>query len=130
MCVCVCVCVCVRVLVCPLPQKTRSQVYFDSKTKKVQCQFSRARGDAVLHMKFMKTFDAAFEDEDDDTFDDAGKGAPSAAAATGASAQIQKNTKALDKDLSLIPDGDEKDFDVDDCGDYDIDLDDCVEDDD
>merc|ERR1712037_225126 len=90
-------------------------VNFDSKTKKVQCQFSRARGDAMLHLHFMKTFDAA------------GKGAPSAAAATGASAQIQKNTKALNKDLSLIPDGDEKDFDV---GDYDLDLADCIEDDD
>ena len=43
--------------------------------------------------------------------------------------QIQKNTKALNKDLSLIPDGDEKDFDV---GDYDLDFDvgDCMEDDD
>ena len=49
------------------------------------------------------------------------------AAATGASAQIQKNTNALNKDLSLIPDGDEKDFDV---GDYDLDLTDCMEDDD
>ena len=37
-----------------------------SPSLQVQCQFSRARGDAVLHMKFMKTFDAAFEDDDTD----------------------------------------------------------------
>ena len=47
------------------------------------------------------------------------------ASAAIAGAQIPKNTNALNKDLSLIPDGDEKDFD-----DYDYDLADCMEDDD
>ena len=49
------------------------------------------------------------------------------AAATGSSAQIQKNTKPLNKDLSAIADGDEKDpeKDFDDVlDDYDPDMED------
>jgi len=47
-------------------------VYFDSKTKTAQCQFERARGDAMLHLHFMTDFDEVFPggifpEEDDDT---------------------------------------------------------------
>ena len=32
----------------------------------MECQFSRVRGDAVVYMAFMRTFDAAFKKDDDD----------------------------------------------------------------
>ena len=78
-----CVCVCVSTA-----PTIRSQVYFDSKTKKVgrrydiivtvsysltrspslqvQCQFKRARGHAVLHLHFMTDFDEVFAEDDDE----------------------------------------------------------------